>query len=237
MSNRIIAIDGPSASGKSTVARRVAAKLGWLYVDSGALYRGVTWKALRDGVDTRAAAAMASLLRGFPIRFSVSAGSVVFTIGGMEPGLELRSETLNRQVSHAAAMPDVRNQVNVWLRGMTTLGDLVVEGRDIGTAVFPAASFKFYLDASSEERARRRYVEIAERKDGVSKKDISESLRNRDTIDSSRQKDPLRAAADAVVIDSTGMSVDDVVAFVLDRVGTGACDAQTSTCRNCGPAG
>jgi cytidylate kinase len=218
MSSKIIAIDGPAASGKSTVAKRVAAGLGYLYVDSGALYRGVTWHALRSDVDTRDAAAVGRLLPDFPIHFSTSAGAVVFTIDGMDPGMALRSETVNSHVSGVAATPEVRNQVNVWLRDMTRFGNLVVEGRDIGTAVFPSSEFKFYLDASPEERARRRYAEIAEKKDGLSKTDIGESLRKRDTIDRNRKKDPLRVAQDAVVIDSTGMGVDDVVTFVLDRV-------------------
>lgn len=218
MSSKIIAIDGPAASGKSTVAKRVAAALGYLYVDSGALYRGVTWKALREAVDTRNAGGVAGLLKDFPILFAVAAGGVGFTIDGIEPGLELRTEELNRHVSEVAAMPDVRNQVNVWLRSMTSFGSLVVEGRDIGTAVFPSAPFKFYLDASSDERARRRYAEVARQKNSASKTDVSESLKKRDTIDRSRQKDPLRIATDAIVIDSTGMSIEDVVAFVLKRV-------------------
>jgi cytidylate kinase len=157
------------------------------------------------------------LLPGFPIRFVVAGGAVGFSIGGVEPGAELRTERLNSQVSYVAAMPEVRNQVNEWLRGMTTLGDLVVEGRDIGTAVFPAATFKFYLDASPEERARRRCAEMAGQGNGVNKKDISESLKNRDTIDRSRRKDPLKTAPDAVIIDSTGMDIEDVVAVILAR--------------------
>lgn len=218
MSNRIIAIDGPAASGKSTIARRVAKALGWLYVDSGALYRGVTWQALRVGADTRSAEAVGALLVDFPIRFAVAGGAVGFGIDGVEPGMELRTEGLNSHVSHVAAMPEVRNQVNAWLRGMTTLGDLVVEGRDIGTAVFPQALFKFYLDASPEERARRRCAEMAGQGDGLSKKDISESLKNRDTIDRSRKKDPLKTAPDAVIVDSTGLEIEDVVALVLKQV-------------------
>jgi len=218
MATRIIAIDGPAASGKSTIAKGVAKALGWLYVDSGALYRGVTWQALRAGVDTKNAAAVGALLPGFPIRIAPAGGAVGFSIDGVEPGMELRTEKLNSQVSYVAAMPDVRSQVNEWLRSMTKLGDLVVEGRDIGTAVFPNATIKFYLDASPEERARRRCAEMAGQGAGVSKKDISESLKNRDTIDRSRQKDPLKTALDAVVVDSTGMEIQDVVTMVLTRV-------------------
>ena len=221
MSNKVIAIDGPAASGKSTVAKRVAAGLGCLYVDSGALYRAVTWKALRSGVETNSPSALSTLLVGFPIRFSVAGGAVGFTLDNVDPGMELRTERVNSHVSEVAATPEVRSCVNEWLRSMTRFGDLVVEGRDIGTAVFPSAGFKFYLDAAPEERARRRYAEIATDKGGVSKTDIGESLKKRDRFDSNRQKDPLRIAPDAVVIDSTGMSIQNVADMILEQVRQG----------------
>ncbi len=218
MSNRVIAIDGPSASGKSTVAKKVAAALGSLYVDSGALYRGITWKAVRDAVDTGDPDRLAALLKDFPIAFFTAEGAVRFKIDGIEPGLELRTEEINSHVSKVAATPAVRMQVNAWLRDMVRLGSLVVEGRDIGTAVFPDAAFKFYLNASQEERARRRHAEITERKNGVTKKEIGESLRRRDAIDSTRKMDPLKAAPGAIVRDSTSMQADEVAGIVLGKV-------------------
>lgn len=218
MSGRVIAVDGPAASGKSTVSRRVAQSLGWLYVDSGALYRGVTWKALHEGVPTDSPEALSGMVRKIGITFHVSGGAVCFLIDGRSLGLELRSDTINAHVSPVAVVPDVRAQVVRWLRDMLALGDLVVEGRDIGTAVFPETPFKFYLDASPEERARRRHSEVAARDARVSVAGVEDSLLRRDRIDSSRKVDPLRVAEGAVVIDSTTMGVDAVVARILDAV-------------------
>lgn len=218
MPERVIAIDGPSASGKSTVARQVAARLGRLYVDSGAVYRGVTWKALRDGVPTDNAERVAALLEGMDIRFFVAEGAVRFRIDGIEPGAELRTAALNEHVSKIAAMPAVRVKVVGWLREMTKLGALVMEGRDIGTAVFPQARFKFYLNASAEERARRRHAEIESGADKASMTAVKESLKRRDTIDSGRKMDPLRVAEGAEVIDSTAMGIAEVVELIAGRI-------------------
>lgn len=216
---RVAAIDGPSASGKSTVARRVAQRLGWLYVDSGALYRAVTWMALRQGVDTQCAERVAELAERLDAVFYVEQGAVRFRIDGQEPRAELRGDDVTHHVSPVSAVPRVRRRVVGWLRGMRSLGDLVMEGRDIGTAVFPDADFKFYLDASPEERARRRHRETAGRVSEEGVRRTAEALRRRDRIDSGRAADPLRVAGDADVIDSTGMAVDEVVELVLLRVG------------------
>ncbi len=218
MSERVVAIDGPSASGKSTVARRVAQALGWLYVDSGALYRGVTWQALQDGVDTGSADALGELVRGMDISFHVADGAVSFRIGGRQLGLELRSDEINAHVSPVAVAPEVRAHVVRWLREMRALGSLVVEGRDIGTAVFPETPFKFYLDASPEERARRRHLEMTGRNEDANLDRVGDSLKRRDRIDSSRKTDPLRIADGAMVIDSTAMGIDEVVKAVLEKV-------------------
>lgn len=215
MPYRVIAIDGPAASGKSTVARRVAAELGWLYADSGSLYRAVTWKALQSGVDPRDSAAVRRMLPGIRFEPCVEAGAVRFRLDGAQFGQELRGAVVNEAVSLIAAMPEVRATVVAWLRSMGEYGDLAMEGRDIGTAVFPDAEFKFYLDASPEERARRRHSEIA---GGPSMGEVDASLKRRDIIDSTRRTAPLRAAADAVIVDTTGMTIEDVVRFVVERV-------------------
>ena len=218
MSGNVVAIDGPSASGKSTVARRVAQALGWLYVDSGALYRGVTWLALRDGLDTGDGEAMARLVQEIDISFFVSEGAVCSRIHGVQRGDELRTESINAHVSPVAVVPEVREYVVRWLRDMRSLGDLVVEGRDIGTVVFPDSPFKFYLDASPEERARRRPLEMTGGEDTTDVARVGDSLKRRDQIDSSRKTAPLRVADGASVIDSTAMGIEDVAAFVLDKV-------------------
>jgi CMP/dCMP kinase len=216
---RVIAIDGPSASGKSTVARRVASALGLRYVDSGALYRGVTWLALREGVPPEDAAALERLLERADVRFGVADGAVRFTLNGTDPGLALRGADVNANVSEVAAAPAVRHRVVAWLREMRALGGLVMEGRDIGTRVFPDTPYKFYLDASPEERARRRHAEDAGRGSAASLGTVQASLQHRDRIDTSRRADPLKVAPGATVIDSTGMEIDDVVAVVCRAVG------------------
>jgi cytidylate kinase len=212
---RVIAIDGPAASGKSTVARRVAAALGALYVDSGAVYRGITLAALRAGVDVRDAAAVEALAGRVDLAFHVEDGAVRFRLDGDLPGAALRTPEVNAAVSPVAAVPAVRRRVVEALRGMRGLGSLVMEGRDIGSAVFPDTPWKFYLDASPEERARRRHGELA----GSALEAVAENLRTRDRIDSGRRADPLRIAAGATVIDSTGLGIEQVVARILAAVG------------------
>ena len=215
----VIAIDGPSASGKSTVARKVAAALDRVYVDSGSLYRGVAWKAVSETVDATDKSAVEKLVRGIEMEFALSEGAILYKIDGIDPGEEIREKSVNDIVSNIAAVPLVRERVVGWLRDMSEVGMIVMEGRDIGTAVFPDARWKFYLKASAEERARRRYEEMQAKGLGQeSLEAITESLRNRDRIDSTREVDPLRVADGAVTIDSTGVSADEVVALIVDRV-------------------
>lgn len=214
VSNDVIAIDGPSASGKSTVARRVAACLGRLYVDSGALYRGITWRTLEDGHDPARPEQVLATLRAMVVEFFVEAGAVRFRIGGYEPVAEIRGERVNERVSEVAANHAVREQVTAWLRSMASQGALVMEGRDIGTVVFPDAAHKFYLDASPEERARRRHAELA----GTDVTRVMASLQTRDRRDSGRQTAPLRVAGDARVVDTTGLSIDAVAARIVAAV-------------------
>ena len=211
----VVAIDGPAASGKSTVARRVAAALGRVYVDSGALYRGVTWMALQRGVATTDAEAVVRLAESLKPEFTVVEGAVRFRLDGEDPGDGIRTQVVNDNVSRVAAQPGVRTRVTAWLRQMADYGDLVMEGRDIGSAVFPAARWKFYLDASPEERARRRLAESRERVDAET---VSRSLHRRDAVDSGRKTAPLRVAEDAVVVDTTGKTIEQVVAEVLARI-------------------
>ena len=213
----VVSIDGPSASGKSTVARKVAARLGWIYVDSGALYRAVAWKAKRDAVDAKDAQAVSKLVACIKVKFAVAGGAVKFTVDGVDPGDEIRLKDVNDTVSYVAAVPEVRQRVVEWLRGMTSMGSLVMEGRDIGTAVFPDARCKFYLNASAEERARRRHVEMIQKGAGEELGAVSESLKKRDKIDSTRKMDPLRIPEGAEVIDSTGMTADQVADLIAAK--------------------
>jgi cytidylate kinase len=214
---RVIAIDGPAASGKSTVARRVAEALGWSYADSGALYRGIAWRAVQEGIRGDDPAGIARLAERVVFDLFVDRGAIRFRIDGRAVGDEIRSAEVNAVVSPVAAVPDVRRKVVKTLREMTRFGHLVMEGRDIGTAVFPEADGKFYLDASPEERARRRHAEETRKGSTATVAQVGVSLSRRDTVDSSRKMDPLRVASDAVVIDSTGMGVDDVVRAIVER--------------------
>jgi len=214
----VIAIDGPAASGKSTVARRVAAQLGFLYVDSGALYRGVTWAAMRRGVGTREEGAVLGMLERLRLEAAVEGGAVVFRYDGADPGREIRGAEVTAAVSFVAAMPAVRARVTQFLRDMARFGSLVMEGRDIGSVVFPEAQHKFYLDASEEERARRRHTESPGKNATSSIREEAGRLRRRDAIDSGRRAAPLRVAPGAVIVDSTSLGIEEVVTLVVNRV-------------------
>jgi len=214
----VVAIDGPAASGKSTVARRVAAALDALYVDSGAVYRGITWAALERGVDVHDGDAVVQMLEGLRVHFFARDGAVVFSIDDVEPGEAMRTQAVNNAVSPVAVIPGVRIQVVAWLQDMAPLGTLVMEGRDIGTAVFPDTTCKFYLDASPEERARRRHREMVA-ETGIAEAEVDASLRRRDKIDSSRKMDPLQVAPGATRIDSTAMGIEEVVSTIVAAAG------------------
>jgi cytidylate kinase len=216
--NRVIAIDGPSASGKSTVARAVAETLNALYVDSGSFYRGVTWQALRDGAVGTDVQAVTRSLFAAEWSFNTLDGAVRFSINGDTPSAELRGKAVREAVSEVAAIPEVRRFVVDHLRRLQALGPLVMEGRDIGTVVFPDTPFKFYLDADPEERALRRYRELKAAGEEEKAHEVMASLKNRDARDTSRKTAPLQAAPDAEVINSTAMTVEEVVGRILSRV-------------------
>jgi CMP/dCMP kinase len=209
----IIAIDGPSGAGKGTVARAVAAALGYKHIDSGAMYRAVGWKALHDGVpldDERAVAAVAAS----PIE--ISPGRVA--IDGHDVTREIRTPAIDRAAASVARLPHVRTVLVDCLRRLGQDGEIVMEGRDIGTVVFPDADVKVYLDAAPEERARRRATDPAHTGGPAAVADVKTALVERDRIDSTRAASPLYAAADAVVVDTTGKSIDEVVREVLSVV-------------------
>ena len=213
-----VAIDGPAASGKSTVSKGVAKALDYVYVDSGALYRGVTWKALRDGIDVSQPEQLAALIQRVNIEFFVENKCVLFTIDGEDPTSQLRSEPVRERVSEVAAVPEVRAYLVKLLRQTVQFGPVVMEGRDIGTVVFPDSPFKFYLDADPEERARRRSAEIEKLEGSSDVNAVLDSLKRRDQRDSNRATAPLQIALGAKVIDSTGMEAEQVVALIADKV-------------------
>ena len=209
----IIAIDGPSGAGKGTVARAVASALGYRHIDSGAMYRAVGWKALRDGVpldDESAVAAVAAA----PIEISAN----LVTIDGHDVTREIRTPQIDRAATSVARLPRVRAVLVERLREMGAAAEIVMEGRDIGTVVFPTADVKVYLDAAPEERARRRASDPAHTGGPAAVADVKTLLTERDRIDSTRAASPLYAAADAVVVDTTGKSIEEVVREVLSVV-------------------
>ena len=215
---RVIAIDGPSGAGKSTIARGIGSRLGFLHVDSGALYRIMTLAALRASIDCNDAAAVADFCTRVDVRFVVRNGAVAYLVNGEEPGDAIRTPEINANVSPVSKVPEVRAKINEWLHSMRALGDLVVEGRDIGSVVFPDAIARFYLDASPEARARRRHLEeVAKGMAAQSEEAVKASLLARDKIDSTRKTAPLKIADGAVVIDSTSLSIDEVLAIVEEH--------------------
>lgn len=221
--DRVICIDGPAGAGKSTIARAVAKRLGYLYVDSGALYRIATWKALREGVDTSDEAAMTAFAETFDIDFSVRDGAIVQSVDGVEPGLELRTPEVNAHVSPVAVVPAIRAKVTALLRRMPALGPLSVEGRDIGSVVYPDSPARFYLDADPDERTRRRLREDVARgfMTEADADKVRASLLARDKIDSTRKTAPLKVPEGAIVIDTTPLGIEEVVDAVISRLPEG----------------
>jgi len=206
----IIAIDGPSGAGKGTVARAVASALGYKHIDSGAMYRAVGWKALCDGVPLDDENAVATVAAS-----QIDVSETRVAIDGHDVTRAIRTPEIDRAATSVARLPRVRSVLVARLREMGAEGQIVMEGRDIGTVVFPNADVKVYLDAAPEERARRRASDPAHTGGPAAVADVKTLLAERDRMDSTRAASPLYAAADAVVVDTTGKSVDDVVREVM----------------------
>jgi cytidylate kinase len=203
----VIAIDGPAASGKSSVARALARKLKYVYVNTGAMYRAVTWLAIEKGVPTVDAGRVNQLLHFTEMVCGVENGLSTIRLDGVDPEPHLVSEAVNSNVSAIASIADVRRLLVEKQRAFAYDYDVVMEGRDIGSAVFPETPYKFYIDASPEVRAQRR-----------AKQGLQDSITMRDKIDSSRKASPLIIAEDAHVIDSSNLTVEGVVGEIFGRL-------------------
>lgn len=202
--NIVIAIDGTSASGKSTNAKLVAKALGCIYVDTGAMYRTLAWHCLRLGIDVHDARAVAAACRKWKTSLEHAAGEVRLLVDGYYPAKEIRTAETSAAVPHVAAVPKVRAWMKKKQRECAGFGNLVMEGRDIGTNVFPETDFKFYLDARLEERARRRAAE-----------GVRENLAARDRRDSQRAAAPLMIALGARVIDNSKMTAEETSGLII----------------------
>jgi cytidylate kinase len=205
--HRLIAIDGPAASGKSSVARELAQRLGYVYVNSGAMYRALTWHMLEHGVASDDAAAVADLANRTALTCELRGHDSVMLIGGVDPEPFLREDRVNDNVSRVSSVPQVREIIVAHLRRYALTDDVVMEGRDIGSVVFPETPFKFYIDASPEIRARRRAAQGQH-----------DAIAARDRADSSRRTSPLIIAEDALVIDSSNLTIDGVVGEIIGRL-------------------
>jgi cytidylate kinase len=203
----VIAIDGPAASGKSSVARELAARLGFVYVNSGAIYRAVTWHVLAHGVNPADPETVAQLAENSAIECRMVDGASRVAIEQVDPAAHLRDPEVNREVSRVSAIPRIRKIVDEKLHDCARDHDLVVEGRDIGSVVFPDTPYKFYIDASPEVRMRRRAAEGQR-----------DPIALRDQADSSRPAAPLIIAEDALVIDSSHLTIDGVVGEIIGRL-------------------
>ena len=216
---KVIAVDGPSGAGKSSVSRIVGEKMGFLHVDSGALYRIVTWQCLENGVDMESPDAIIAFAETVDIECRPEGGRIAYYVGGEAPGERIRTPEINANASKVAREKPVRDRVTQLLRDMTQYGDLVVEGRDITTAVFPDSPARFYLTASAEARARRRQKEEVDK--GIANQTteaVQASLLARDEIDSTRKYAPLKKADGAVEIDSSDLTLEEVVRIVMDAL-------------------
>ena len=216
----VLTIDGPSGAGKGTLSQLLARKLGFHLLDSGALYRLVALAASRRGIDTQDEMAVSRCARDLDVVFDTGGPQVVILLNGVDSTLAIREEQISMGASVVAAMPQVRAALLERQRVFLMPPGLVADGRDMGTTVFPEAPCKFFLTASAEARAERRYQQLLAIGSPVDKQALVEDIRERDHRDQSRVTSPLRPAEDAQVIDSTSMSIQDVLAFMLEQIAT-----------------
>lgn len=209
----VITIDGPSASGKGTIAQRVAQALGFHYLDSGALYRLVGWIAISRGIDLENESALSDIAMNMNIKMS---GEEIF-IEDREVSDELRTEAAGAAASRVAALPGVRSALLGRQLGFRRVPGLVADGRDMGSTVFPDAIVKIFLTASAEERAKRRYNQLIKKGLSANIRTLLHEIRERDARDSQRSVAPLQKSADAFEVDTTGLPIDEVTAIVLAR--------------------
>ena len=214
----IVAIDGPSGAGKSSLTRLLARRLGYIHIDTGAMFRAVALMSRRAGIASDDDARLAELCRGLEISFVRDGENCRVLANGEDVSTEIRSEEIGLLTSAISARKPVREALLTMQRAMGAKGGVILEGRDIGTVVFPDAEVKFFLSASAEERGRRRYLELAARGDAATLEETIAKVIQRDRQDEGREHAPLKQAEDALAIDSTSLSIDEVLAVMENAV-------------------
>lgn len=215
MKRLIVAIDGPAAAGKSTAGKALAARLGYLYLDTGALYRAVAWLAEREGIVDAPGPTLGARVRNADIRLLGDPGHPRVLVEGRDVSLEIRTERISQLSSRLSALPEVRGALLALQRRLGVSGGVVMDGRDIGTVIFPDADVKFFVFASPEARARRRHAELRAKGIAADPDKVHAEIEERDRRDSGREHAPLKAAGDAVAIDTTDLDPEAVVARML----------------------
>jgi len=218
----IVAIDGPAASGKSTAGKALAARLGYLYIDTGALYRAVGWLASQAGITPGHPAGLEDLMAKTEITLTGDGPDRKVLVGGRDVSGDIRTERMGHLASAFSALPQVREALLDIQRKLGAEGGVVMDGRDIGTVIFPDAEVKIFLSASDSERSSRRWRELVDRGQRHDPEEVRRDLNRRDGQDRNRPHAPLRAAPDAVTIDSTGLSAEEVVDRIHSIVKAGA---------------
>ena len=214
MENLVIAIDGPAGAGKSTISKLIAKNLGINYIDTGAMYRAITYKCIKEDIDVNDIQRVVDLCSRTDVDF---VDNYIY-LDGQRLNEEIRTLQVSSRVSDVAKIPQVREFLLEKQREIGKRSDVILDGRDVGTHIFPNAKYKFFLNASAQERGRRRYQELIDKGQSVVLEEIIEDIKKRDYIDSTREVAPLLKADDAIEVDTTSMTIDQVVTYISDMV-------------------
>lgn len=214
MENLVIAIDGPAGAGKSTISKLIAKNLGINYIDTGAMYRAITYKCIKEDIDVNDIQRVVDLCSRTDVDF---VDNYIY-LDGQRLNEEIRTHQVSSRVSDVAKIPQVREFLLEKQREIGKRSDVILDGRDVGTHIFPDAKYKFFLNASAQERGRRRYQELIDKGQSVVLEEIIEDIKKRDYIDSTREVAPLVKADDAIEVDTTSMTIDQVVTYISDMV-------------------
>ena len=214
MENLVIAIDGPAGAGKSTISKLIAKNLGINYIDTGAMYRAITYKCIKEDIDVNDIQRVVDLCSRTDVDF---VDNYIY-LDGQRLNEEIRTLQVSSRVSDVAKIPQVREFLLEKQREIGKRSDVILDGRDVGTHIFPDAKYKFFLNASAQERGRRRYQELIDKGQSVVLEEIIEDIKKRDYIDSTREVAPLVKAEDAIEVDTTSMTIDQVVTYISDMV-------------------